>query len=220
MFDRTRALALWLLATAVVAVSPSRASSQVALRAGCKAPSETMDHATMDHARHLALQKECETAAARAVPTLQAQAAFGAIGEIVRILKDDPNTDWAKVNLEVLRQHFIDMDEVTLHSRVVQKSVPGGISAEVTGTGRSVASIRRMLPQHSRLLDASADLHSTTIAIPEGIRIVTTAKQPSDSALVARIRALGFVGMRTDGDHHARHHIALARGDAMAHVPK
>ena len=179
-----------------------------------------MDHTTMDHARHAAPQKSCETAVSSAIPTLQAQAAFGAIGEIVRILKDDPNTDWAKVNLEALRQHFIDMDEVTLHSRVVQKSVPGGISAEVTGTGRSVASIRRMLPQHSRLLDASADLHSTTIAIPEGIRIVTTAKQPSDSALVARIRALGFVGMLTDGDHHARHPIALARGDAMAHVPK
>ena len=217
MLGRTRTLAVWLLAAAVVVVTPPRASSQATPKVDCKALSATADHATIDHARHLTLQKECETAASSAIPTLPAQAAFGAIGEIVRILKDDPNTDWSKVNLEALRQHFIDMDEVTLHSRVVQTSVPGGISAEVTGTGRTVASIRRMLPQHSRMLDGSSDLRSTTEEIPAGIRIVTTAKQPSDSALIARIRGLGFVGMLTDGDHHARHHIALARGDAMPH---
>ena len=40
----------------------------------------------------------------------------GAIGEIVRILEADPKTDWSKVNLEALRQHLIDMNEVALHA--------------------------------------------------------------------------------------------------------
>ena len=150
-------------------------------------------------------------------PALPGQAAYGALGELVRILKADPATDWSKVNLEGVRQHFIDMDEVTMHAEVVQRRVPGGIAAEVTGTGKTVAAIRRMLPLHSRVLDASADLRSATEDMPSGIRITTTARQLSDSALVVRIRGLGFVGLFTDGDHHARHHIALARGDAMAH---
>jgi hypothetical protein len=36
--------------------------------------------------------------------------------------------------------------------------------------------------------------------------------------LIAMIRGEGFAGLLTEGDHHARHHMALARGDAMAHM--
>jgi hypothetical protein len=49
-------------------------------------------------------------------PTMPGEDAFGAIQEIVRILDADPNTDWSKVDLEVLRQHLIDMNEVTLRA--------------------------------------------------------------------------------------------------------
>jgi hypothetical protein len=47
-------------------------------------------------------------------PTLPGQDAFGTIQEIVRMLDADPKTDWSKVNLEALRQHLIDMNDVTL----------------------------------------------------------------------------------------------------------
>jgi hypothetical protein len=46
-------------------------------------------------------------------PTLAGQDAFGAIQEIVQILQSDPKTDWSKVNISALRQHLIDMNEVT-----------------------------------------------------------------------------------------------------------
>ncbi|MFI5002553.1 MAG: hypothetical protein ACHQK9_21925, partial [Reyranellales bacterium] len=49
-----------------------------------------------------------------AAPALPGQDAFGAIQEIVRLLEADPKTDWSKVDLEGLRQHLIDMNEVTL----------------------------------------------------------------------------------------------------------
>ena len=42
------------------------------------------------------------------------QDAFGAIQDVVRKLDADPKTDWSKVDLEGLRQHLIDMNEVTL----------------------------------------------------------------------------------------------------------
>ena len=63
------------------------------------------------------------------VPTMPD--AFGAIAEIVRILEADPTTDWAKVDLERLRQHLIDMNEVVLHSLVRQTPIAGGLAMEI-----------------------------------------------------------------------------------------
>ena len=65
------------------------------------------------------------------VPTLPGQDAFGAIGEIVAMLEADPKTDWSKIDLEALRQHLIDMNDVTLHADVVAKPVDGGLEMAV-----------------------------------------------------------------------------------------
>jgi hypothetical protein len=53
--------------------------------------------------------------------------------------------------------------------------------------------------------------------IPGGARLTVTASDARDTATVARIRALGFIGLLTVGNHHAQHHMALARGQAMGH---
>jgi hypothetical protein len=151
------------------------------------------------------------------VPISTGQAAYGAIAEVVRLLEADSTTDWSKVDLEALRQHLIDMDEVTLHSVVQQRSVPGGMTADVTGSGRVADAIRRMLPMHAKMLDASGTFRATASDIPGGVRFTVLAPNPADAAAVARIRGLGFAGLLTDGDHHARHHLALARGEANPH---
>ena len=54
------------------------------------------------------------------MPTMAGQDAFGAIQEIVRILEADPKSDWSKVDLEALRQHLIDMNELTLRADAAQ----------------------------------------------------------------------------------------------------
>ena len=54
--------------------------------------------------------------AAQGLPTMPGQDAFGAIQEVVQILDADPTTDWSKVNISALREHLIDMNEVTLHA--------------------------------------------------------------------------------------------------------
>src|SRR5665213_2414926 len=51
-------------------------------------------------------------AKATTLPTQPGQSAFAAIQEIVAILEADPKTDWSRVNIEALRQHLIDMDNV------------------------------------------------------------------------------------------------------------
>jgi hypothetical protein len=71
------------------------------------------------------------------VPTLPEQDAFAALAEVVRILEADPNTDWSTVDLERLRQHLIDMNEVVLRSAVKPTPVPGGLTMEITGRGRT-----------------------------------------------------------------------------------
>ena len=151
-------------------------------------------------------------------PTLPGQDAYAAIAEVVRILEADRGTDWSKVSLEALRQHLIDMNDVTLRSMVKQSPVPGGASFEVTGQGRTADAIRRMLTAHAPMLGMLPDYSATAEQIPDGARFTVRAKVTGDSATEARIRGLGFIGMLTVGAHHSVHHLAIARGDGAAHA--
>ncbi len=54
------------------------------------------------------------------------QSAFGAIQEAVERLEADPNTDWEHVNLDALREHLIDMDEVTMRAAIRSEQIAGG----------------------------------------------------------------------------------------------
>jgi hypothetical protein len=149
--------------------------------------------------------------------TLPGQDAYAAIAEVVRILEADRATDWSKVDLESLRQHLIDMNDVTLRSMVKQLPVPGGAAFEVTGVGRTAEAIRRMLTAHAPMLAMLPDYSATAEQIPGGVRLTVRSKASGDSATEARIRGLGFIGMLTVGAHHTVHHLAIARGHADAH---
>jgi hypothetical protein len=74
---------------------------------------------------------------ASSTPTLPGQGAFGAIQEVVRMLDADPKTDWSKVDLEALRQHLIDMNEVTLKADAAPKQIDGGLEVTIIGSGRT-----------------------------------------------------------------------------------
>ncbi|HEX4931667.1 MAG TPA: hypothetical protein VFV33_00725 [Gemmatimonadaceae bacterium] len=165
-----------------------------------------------DHAAHRAARSDSAPAPVSATPrqaTLPGQDAFAAIGEIVRILKADPATDWSKVDLEALRQHLIDMHEVTLHSVVQSAPIPGGVQLTVTGTGRTSAAIRRMVGAHGHML-AAEGLEGEVEPITDGVRWRVTTRDP---ARVTEVRGLGFIGILTLGEHHTSHHLALARGE-------
>lgn len=151
-------------------------------------------------------------------PTSPGNAAFGTISEIVRMLDADPKTDWSKVNIESLRQHLIDMDLVLMTSTVKQRNVPGGVELEVTGAGPTVAAVRRMAVNHTRMLDGT-QYRASASDIAGGAKLTITANSATDNAAaVTRIRGLGFAGLFTEGDHHAMHHLMLAKGQAV-HTP-
>jgi hypothetical protein len=149
------------------------------------------------------------------IPALPGQDAFGAIQEVVRSLEADPATDWSKVDLERLRQHLVDMNEVTLHASVKAEPLPGGLGMDITGSGRTERSIRAMVGPHTTELNQMKEWSARTEAIPGGVRLTVVAKDPADARTVARIRGLGFIGLLVQGGHHQPHHLAMARGEAL-----
>jgi hypothetical protein len=149
------------------------------------------------------------------VPTLPGQDAFGAIAEIVRLLEADAETDWSRVDVERLRQHLIDMNEVVLRSEVKSRQVTGGLAVDITGPPRTARAIRAMVAPHAVELDRMAEWSARTTPIPGGLRLMVTARTPEDARTVARIRGLGFVGLLVQGGHHGPHHLAMAKGEEL-----
>lgn len=142
-------------------------------------------------------------------PTLPGQDAFGAIQEIVRLLEADPKTEWSKVDLEALRQHLIDMNDVTLKAEPAAKPVDGGLEIAITGSGRTVGAIQRMVPAHAHELNQMNGWTARTEPLPNGVRLTVTSADPGQ---VEHIRGLGFIGLMVSGAHHQPHHLAMATG--------
>jgi hypothetical protein len=204
------------IALAVALGGAALAHAVFAQHPPASAPGQPHQHGSMPshdpdmHAQHMrAMQGRA------GAPTMPGQDAFGAIAEIVRILEADPATDWSTVDLERLRQHLIDMNEVVLRSAVKQASVPGGLTMEVTGAGRTEQAIRAMVVPHAVELDRMPEWSARTETVPGGVRLTVVAKTGEDAKLVARIRGLGFAGLITAGAHHQPHHLAMARGQAL-----
>jgi len=143
-------------------------------------------------------------------PTMPGQDAFGAIQEVVRILDADPKTDWSKVDLEALRQHLIDMNEVTLNADADAKTVDGGLQVAIAGTGRTLVAIQRMIPTYAQHVTGLNGWTAKTAALPNGELLTVTATDPKE---VQHIRGLGFIGLLVSGSMHQPHHLAMAKGE-------
>jgi hypothetical protein len=153
-----------------------------------------------------------QTMAAQATPTLPGQDAFGAMQEVLALLESDPNTDWSRVDIAALREHLVDMNDVTLRSRVIAKPVAAGARFEITGEGRTQAAIQRMVPAHAREMHGRGGWTAATQPLPDGVALTVTSTDPQQ---LARIRALGFFGFMARGSHHQPHHLAIARGERV-----
>ncbi|MBM3558453.1 MAG: hypothetical protein FJX53_00850 [Alphaproteobacteria bacterium] len=167
------------------------------------AAAQTAHHGTAGHAGHA-------TGTNAVLPMLPGQDAFGAIQEIVDALAADPATDWSRVDLAALREHLIDMHEVTLRAVARARGIDGGVAIEVTKTGRTREAVRRMVPAHAAELTATGPWLATGEATANGARLTVTGR---DDAEAVRIRALGFIGIMATGAHHQPHHLAVARDE-------
>lgn len=139
------------------------------------------------------------------------QAAFAAIQEIVGLLVADPDTDWSRVDIEALRRHLVDMDNVTLHAEAEAVPVEGGLRFEVTGRGEVAASIRRMVTAHAATMDGKGGWTYRAEDRPQGAALTVTLPDPAE---LPKLRALGFFGVLALGMHHQAHHLMIATGHA------
>jgi hypothetical protein len=146
------------------------------------------------------------------VPTQPGQAAFGTIQEIVGMLQADPSTDWSNVNIDALRQHLIDMDEVTMHAAAVKEPIENGLRIAITGSGTVLDAIRRMVPDHAHEIDGMNGWTVRAAPLSTGVALTATTANPAE---VAKIRGLGFMGMLVQGGHHQAHHLAMAKGETV-----
>lgn len=141
------------------------------------------------------------------------QATFAAIQEAVAILEADPKTDWSKVNIEVLRRHLVDMENVMTMANIETVPVPNGARFVVTGTGSVIPSIQKMIAGHAMTMDGSDDWKYTPTKTANGGTLEVTSTRPADAV---KIQALGFAGLMARGNHHQPHHYGMAVG-TMVH---
>jgi hypothetical protein len=158
-------------------------------------------------------QQHNHSEAMSAKPLEAGQSAFAAIQEIVAILEKDPKTDWAKVNIEGLRQHLIDMDNVTLRSEVTNTAVPNGMKYSVSGTVDIVQSIKRMIKAHAVTMNGINDWRFTAEETPNGANLTVTVPAADQK----KLNGLGFIGVMTRGMHHQQHHLVIASGSNPYH---
>lgn len=165
--------------------------------------SDTMQHIDgMNHEAMMAFEQGL---------TEPGQGAFAAISEIVAMLVANPNTDWESVDIDMLREHLVDMDMLVTHAEVSAKNVPNGLEMTVLKTGLGGGAVSRMVPAHNPFLLAETGWETTLL--DTGDALVWTVTSPAFSD---QIRALGFFGLMATGFHHTGHHIGMATG-AMVH---
>ncbi len=150
-----------------------------------------------------------ESGAAGRVPAEAGQSAFAAIQEIIQILEADPKTDWSKVDIEALRRHLIDMNNVTLNADARGEPVEGGMRFIVTGAGAVKDSIRRMVSAHAATMNGVDGWRFIASETDDGadLTVLVPAKDAN------KLRGLGFIGVMTRGMHHQMHHLMIARGE-------
>lgn len=145
------------------------------------------------------------------VPSEPGDGSFAAIIEIVAMLSADPDTDWTRVDIDGLREHLVDMNQLVIGASVRSEPLPNGLRMRIDTAGRGGEAASRMVPAHAPFLTAETGWQSEVAS--EGDEIVWTVTA-TDAGAVARIQALGFFGLMATGDHHRMHHMAMARGEA------
>lgn len=144
------------------------------------------------------------------LPSATGQSAFEALAEIVAILEDDSNTDWTTVNIDNLREHLVDMNELTLNASVITQQLDEQtIQFQVEGTARTLSAIKSMVPTHAHMVRNLKDWNIVVDSQPEGIMLKVSTNSTEE---FLKLKALGFFGFMTIGAHHQLHHLQMATG--------
>ena len=105
------------------------------------------------------------------------------------------------------------MNEVTLHAAAAQRTLDNGIEITVSGEGRTLDALKRMVPAHvSELRELGWNAKSDEL--PNGVKLTVMA---TDAQPLPKLKALGFMGIMVQGSHHQPHHLMMAKGEMVGH---
>ena len=144
-------------------------------------------------------------------PTETGQSQFAAIAEIVTVLRDDPETDWSLVDIKALRDHLVDMDNVTTKASVKRTMGQLSVTFSITGEDEVASSIGRMVVAHSPMLQQATGWLAVATEMSNGVAMVVEVASQEE---LNKIIGLGFFGLMTIGAHHQQHHLMIATGQS------
>ena len=181
--------------------------SIIAMTIAMPMASAHMHHANMNHAAMMGNN----TAATPVVLTESGADPFATLQEVITALEANPDTNWEKVNIEALRLHLVEMQDMIINVDVKQQHIDNGFQAVVTSTtNRAVKSLTRVLSGHPAQMKAETGW-DMQVQNNDGVFTLTvTTKKAHD---IAKIRGLGYIGVMAYGNHHQPHHWAIASGD-------
>jgi hypothetical protein len=142
-------------------------------------------------------------------PSETGQSQFAAIAEIAALLQGDPKTDWTQVDIKALRDHLVDMDNVTTQASVARSIDELIVTFTVTGDEITAQSIQRMVLAHSPMLQQST---GWIVKAKEQSNGATMEVQVTSQVALNQVLGLGFFGLMTIGAHHQQHHLMIASG--------
>ena len=144
------------------------------------------------------------------MPKEVGDAGFAAIAEIVSLLSNNPDTDWAKVNINGLRDHLVMMNQLVSGATVDEQVIDNGMRFSVTGEAVVLKAIQQMVPAHAVELNKMNEFTVTTAPIERGVALEVVG---NNRATHAKIKGLGFFGLMAMGSHHQMHHMMMATGN-------
>jgi len=141
---------------------------------------------------------------------------FATIQEVIEKLNADPDTDWAKVNLEALRQHLRDMFEFSYNVDVLsQQPIEHGVKIRVKPvTTRAEQALDKVLSAHPAMLKMEMGWKMQATKADRTYQFTVTTLKADE---VDKIRGLGYIGLLATGNHHQSHHWAMAKGQHPHH---
>lgn len=147
-----------------------------------------------------------------AMPIEGGQSTFAAIIEIVAMLEADPKTRWSEVDIDSLRSHLLDMNNlILLTTATTQETNNNTVQFTVKGTGDGLEAIHRMTSAHAQFIQQSRGWEIDTELTDTGASVrVTTNNDVSKN----RLKAMGFYGFMSLDSHHQEHHLLMAKGQS------
>jgi polyhydroxyalkanoate synthesis regulator phasin len=159
-------------------------------------------HSTMNHQQHM--MKTTGSALKEAGNDI-----FSTIQEVIDKLNNDPDTDWGKVDIEALRQHLLDMNDMAMNVEVVnQKPLKNGLEVTVLPiTERAEKTLAKVFNVHPIHLKRETGWSMQVVRNNKQFIITTTTEDPKQ---VKKIIALSYIGLMAYGKHHQPHHWGIS----------